>query len=940
MYSFHPSIGPLIVHGRSRKNCPSLRKTWTRALPTAAIVMLFALSAAGQPIQSGASPGSNRVTFSESVKEVVAIPGAALVRSELAPAEAQATLDFSVALKMHKFAELQNRVARGEIISLDEIASKYYPTADEYKTVAAWLSSQGFAIKPADKYNLSIFASGTVAQMERVFAAKFGRVKFHGVEYTSALSAPSLPAEVAAPVLGINGLQPHLHPTPALIKLPSPLQKAISNQPPYTVSEIAKAYGANSTSTNGSGQKIGIVIDTFPNDSDLTAFWQFNGVNQSLNNIEKIQVVGGALPSPSGEETLDVEWSSGIASGAKVRVYATTDLYPTHLDQAYQAIINDLPSQPGLRQVSMSFAGGEANDFSQSQLQTDAQYFATMAAAGVTPFAASGDWGPFDPSETTVTVNYPASDPSVTGVGGTSLYLDASTGAVSNETAWSWNFNYNWGTGGGISKFFSRPSWQIGPGVLAGSTRLVPDVAVAADPLTGAVVYLNGGQTTIGGTSWSSPTWAGICAKINQARANAGLPSVGLLGPKIYPLIGSSNFRDITTGTNGPNGFYNAGPGYDLCTGIGVPLVDTLIQTLGAPPTPLTGQPGVITFSTGGYQQIYAFVSDANGNLDVNYWTGSAWRWADQGLPPGTTASDSPGVIGLPTVGTQLPYAFVTGANGHLDVNYSVGWTWRWADQGLPPGTTASGVPGVITYSAGGAQLIYAFVRGANGHLCVNYWNGSAWNWADQGLPPGTTVSSAPGVLTYSAGGTQRPYAFVTGANGHLYVNYWYGSGWAWADQGLPPGTTASGAPAVITYSAGGTQVIYAFVRGANGHLYVNYWYGSGWAWADQGLPPGTTASGVPGVITYSAGGTQLPYVFVTGANGHLDVNYWNGLAWHWADQGLPPGTMASGAPGVINYLAGGTQLPFAFVPGANGHLDVNYWNGSAWLWADQGLVP
>jgi kumamolisin len=538
--------------------------------------------------------------FPESFKEVATMPGAALVRSELAPAEAQATLDFSLALKMHNFAELQNRVAMGEIISLDEIASKYYPTAEEYKTVAAWLGSQGFAVKAADKYNLSIFASGTVAQIERVFATKFGRINFQGVEYTSALSAPSLPAEVAAPVLGVNGLQPHLHPTPALIR-PSPgLQKTISNQPPYTVSEIAKAYGANSRSTNGSGQKIGIVIDTFPNNSDLTAFWQFNGVNQSLNNIEKVQVVSGTLPSPSGEETLDVEWSSGMASGAKVRVYATTDLASVHIDAAYQAIINDLPNQPALRQVSMSFGGGEAL-FPPSQLNTDANYFAVIAAAGVTAFASSGDTGIFDASYQTVTVNYPASDPNVTGVGGTSLYLNTSTGAVSNETAWSWDPNRDIATGGGISGFFSRPAWQTGFGVPAGSTRLVPDVALTADPNTGAVVYLNGAIQAIGGTSWSSPTWAGICAKINQARASTGLASVGLLGPKIYPLLGTTNFRDITTGTNGPYGYYNAGPGYDLCTGIGVPSVDALIQVLA--PAPL-GHPVAKDFNGDGYADL------------------------------------------------------------------------------------------------------------------------------------------------------------------------------------------------------------------------------------------------------------------------------------------------------------------------------------------------
>jgi kumamolisin len=500
---------------------------------------------------------------------------------------------------MHNFAELQNRVAMGEIISLDEIASKYYPTADEYKTVAAWLGSQGFAIKPADKYSLSIFATGTVTQIERVFAAKFGRVNFQGVEYTSALSAPSLPAEVEAPVLGVNGLQPHLHPTSALIRLSSGLQKAISNQPPYTVSEIAKAYGANSTSTNGSGQTIAIVIDTFPNDSDLTTFWQFNGVPQSLNNIEKVQVVSGTLPPPSGEETLDVEWSSGMASAAKVRVYATTDLAFAHLDKAYQAIISDLPSQPGLRQVSISIAAGEALT-PPSQLQTDAQYFASMAGAGVTVFAAAGDWGVFDPHYQTVTVNYPASDPSVTGVGGTNLYLNTATGAVGSETAWSWDPNRDIGTGGGISGFFSRPAWQTGPGVPSGSTRLVPDVALAADPNTGAYVYL-GGVQEIGGTSWSTPTWAGICAKINQARGSTGLPSVGLLGPKIYPLIGTNNFRDITTGTNGPYGYYNAGPGYDLCTGVGVPSVDALIQALA--PVPL-GHPVAKDFNGDGYADL------------------------------------------------------------------------------------------------------------------------------------------------------------------------------------------------------------------------------------------------------------------------------------------------------------------------------------------------
>ncbi|MBV9642682.1 MAG: FG-GAP repeat protein [Verrucomicrobia bacterium] len=568
---------------------PRLVSQSTRALTAASTVLLFALLAHGQPLQSPASASSHRITFGQSILEISTAqqqfapgPSATLVRSELSPAEAQTTLDFSVALKMHNLAELRERTSKGQTISLDELAAKYYPTAAEYKAAGDWLIAQGFAVKPSDKYNLSVFVHGSVAQIERAFGMKFGRIEFEGSEYTSALTAPSLPTAVAAPVLGINGLQPHLHPRSHLIKVtPSQrMQKFTNNQPPYTVAEIARAYGADGSNVNGAGQKIGIVIDTFPADSDLTLFWNANAVSQSLSNIEKVQVVAGTLPSPSGEETLDVEWSSSVAPGAKVRVYATTALDYVYLDQAYQAIINDLPSQPGLHQISLSYGSNELST-SVSQMQTDDQYFAALAGAGVTVFVSSGDGGSSPGASGhdhsgAVQVESPANDPNVTAVGGTSLYLNGSTGAVSSETAW-------YDGGGGISTIFGRPSWQTGPGISTGSTRLVPDVALVADPNTGGILFLGGVEYWVGGTSWSAPDWAGFCALINQAGNNLGRPPVGLLGPKIYPLIGTSNFRDIITGSNGPNGVYNAGPGYDLDTGVGVPNMAALIATLAQP---------------------------------------------------------------------------------------------------------------------------------------------------------------------------------------------------------------------------------------------------------------------------------------------------------------------------------------------------------------------
>jgi kumamolisin len=546
------------------------------------ILPAIAFSFLAQPAES---TGADRIIYTGSIRQVATAnrqfatdASATLVRSELTQSEIEAITEFSLALKMRDLAGLQKRVGKGEIISPAEMAAKYLPTDTEYKTVADYLISQGFAVKPPDKYNLSVFASGSVAQIEQAFETRFGRVRFAGVEYSSALLAPSLFAEIAGPVLAINGLQPHLYPKPHLKILPGQAQKLINNQPPYTIGEIAKAYNADALDANGSSQKIGIVIDTFPDASDLTAFWQGNGIAQSLSNIEEVQVVSGTLPSPSGEETLDAEWSSGMASGAKVRIYATRDLAFVHLDQAYQTIINELPVQPALREVSLSYGLGE-DYMPTGQMQTDDQYFAAMAGAGVSVFVSSGDGGsspgPGGAGDNSgpVQVESPANDPNVTGVGGTSLYLNASTGAVSSESAW---FN----GGGGISQFFARPSWQNGPGVRKGATRLVPDVALVADPNTGAYLILNGQLITVGGTSWGAPTWAGFCAMINQSRANVGLQSGGLLGPKIYPLNGTNSFRDITTGNNGFNGTYNAGPGYDLCTGLGVPRIASLVQAL------------------------------------------------------------------------------------------------------------------------------------------------------------------------------------------------------------------------------------------------------------------------------------------------------------------------------------------------------------------------
>ena len=142
--------------------------------------------------------------------------------------------------------------------------------------------------------------------------------------------------------------------------------------------------------------------------------------------------------------------------------------------------------------------------------------------------------------------------------------------AISSEVVW--NDPGDGATGGGFSTLFPRPSWQ--PAYQSQNTRGVPDVAADASPLSGYSVRVDGQNTVIGGTSAVAPLWAGLTALLNQ---KLGKP-LGFVNPALYGLSSSSGaFSDITSGNN--NGF-NAGPGWDPCTGLGRPDGARLLAAL------------------------------------------------------------------------------------------------------------------------------------------------------------------------------------------------------------------------------------------------------------------------------------------------------------------------------------------------------------------------
>jgi kumamolisin len=494
---------------------------------------------------------------------------------------------FSFSLPSDAQSALEEKVAKGETISPDDLKLKYAPKAENVESLKHWLKSQSFTNIEVSKDGAGVYAQAPIDQIEKSLDVKMVRVTKGGLTFTAAQNPPSLPADVGAAVQGIIGLQPfrHAHKHRALRSTGErnrvamghadvPANRNDANAPPYLVREILKAYGADALQVTGAGQTIGILIDTVPSDSDVQSFWRKNELPVNAARVENVNVNGAQLPPTEGEETLDVEWASGIASGAKVKVYASGSLNFVDLDKALDRILADVSTDKTLRQVSISLGLGE-RFFGGLNGEVAAQHqkFLKLAALGVNVFVSSGDSGS-NPDQTghgagPLQVEYESSDPYVVAVGGTSLRL-AANGQVSTESAWE-------GSGGGKSTYFKRPSWQRGAGFPSGTRRLVPDVSAAADPATGAFVFLQGKVEQIGGTSWSAPVWAGFCALINEARLKANKAPLPFLPPLLYPLAGSSCFRDITEGTNGN---YEAGAGYDLVTGLGTPNVAKLIEAL------------------------------------------------------------------------------------------------------------------------------------------------------------------------------------------------------------------------------------------------------------------------------------------------------------------------------------------------------------------------
>ena len=478
-----------------------------------------------------------------------------------------------------------------------QFRAQFAPTANQVAQVQSWLTSQGFGLVYTPANNHYVSAQGTVAQAQAAFGTSFGmyKVKELGLTLRSPSADVSIPSSLAGMVSAIIGLDQSYEfvQTYHVVDSNAPPSAGFRNSPPlsafwaelvspyayptgftdlvapptapwvikgHTPDQIKGAY-AISSSYDGAGQTVAI-IDAWSTNRGIPQFGTTGGGTfTQVVSPGTFNVKDNSHQSPTGwygEETLDVEAVHGMAPNANV-VYVGAPNNYQDLDAAMNHVVDQ-----HLAQIVTNSYGFHGENLPPGFIKPLNDTFIQAAIEGIGVYFSSGDSG----DETSVlgfaSTDWPASSPWVTAVGGTALGVSAGNARVI-ETGWgtsTYSCNTStlvctragwlYGAGGGVSQIFAEPSYQTNAG-LSLTGRGVPDVAALGDPQTG---YLIGQTQTfpatcngpggafydeyrIGGTSLSSPIFAGLMALADQ---KAGAPH-GFANPVFYAHPGA--FYDV-----------------------------------------------------------------------------------------------------------------------------------------------------------------------------------------------------------------------------------------------------------------------------------------------------------------------------------------------------------------------------------------------------------
>jgi subtilase family serine protease len=518
----------------------------------------------------------------------------------------------------------------------EQYAGRYGLTGNDLAKVVSWLEEQGFTVGETARGHNWVAFSGTAGQVESAFQTQIHRYVVNGEARYANSAEPSVPTALAGVVMGIRGLD-NFRPKPKVR-----VRSAYTGpRPNYTSSvsgdhflvpdDLAIIYniqGLYNAGITGAGQKIAVMGQTDIVIDDISEFR--TNVGLPVNNPTVVTIPSYVSITSTGDLTeadLDLEWSGGVASSADIIYVNAGNSANGAFDSLTYAIDNNVAPI-----ISMTYGGCE-QEFGAAAISTYQSQLEQASGEGITVLAAAGDDGatdcdnnnPATPTDVAVNglaVDFTASSPNATAIGGSEFYGDSTTGA---NTYWSGSNNSTtmasvlsyipemvWNdtatdselsaTGGGASMFFTKPKWQTGTGVPNDGARDVPDVSLTASPdedpyLICSSDYINtdtsatadcvsgfraSDQTldVVGGTSAATPAFAGILALIEQ-KVNA---RQGNINEILYPLFAKSPsaFHNVTNGNNEepceagspdcPNGGqigFVAGTGYSQTTGLG-----------------------------------------------------------------------------------------------------------------------------------------------------------------------------------------------------------------------------------------------------------------------------------------------------------------------------------------------------------------------------------
>ena len=473
----------------------------------------------------------------------------------------------------------------------------YAPTDSTISSVTSWLKASGLSVTGVEGARRYVSVTGTVAAAQKAFGVSLQRYQHDGQSVTAPSAAATAPAAVAGSILSVSGLDTTVHkvqhaksaPPPAGFAnarpcslsygqvqakyqadfhtpLPTFNGKVLPYAPcGYTGPQFRAAYEGD-TDLDGTGVTVAIT-DAYAAPTiaaDASRYAANHGdasyASGQLTQTLPTHFTHAAECGPSGwygEETLDVEAVHAMANGSNIKYYASASCFDSDFLDTLARVVDD--NEASL--VSNSWSDVEQNE-SADNVAAYEQVFLQGAMQGISFLFSSGDNGDELARTGLKQVDYPASDPYVTALGGTVDAIGAD-GTFKWQSGWgtqkyslsadgaSWDsLGFLYGAGGGFSGLFNRPDYQNGvvPDS-APSGRAVPDVALDADPTTGMLIgesqtFPDGvhyGEFRIGGTSLASPLFAGMTALTLQ---NAG-GGLGLLNPTIYAQAGSGTFTDI-----------------------------------------------------------------------------------------------------------------------------------------------------------------------------------------------------------------------------------------------------------------------------------------------------------------------------------------------------------------------------------------------------------